>query len=130
MPATAYPGRLLFQKILLAGFVAGTLDALAAIINYYITTGKNPVIVFVFIASGILDKAAYSMPQSIAIVGLLLHFIIATIFSAFYFLVYPRVQFLRANKFVSAFLYGIFVWLVMNLVVVPLSLTPALPFHI
>jgi hypothetical protein len=44
--------KLLFQRILLAGVVAGALDAALAIINYYVASGKNPVRIFVFIASG------------------------------------------------------------------------------
>jgi hypothetical protein len=50
--AKNYSGKL-FKTILFAGFVAGTLDALAAIINFYVATGKNPLIVFVFIASSV-----------------------------------------------------------------------------
>jgi hypothetical protein len=122
--------KLLFERILLAGIVAGSLDAAAAIINYYVATGKNPVRIFVFIASGVFGKQAYSGSQSIAIFGVLFHFLIAIIFSAFYFWIYPKIQFLHKNKLISAFLYGIFVWLVMNLVIVPLSNTPALPFDI
>jgi hypothetical protein len=125
-----YSNKLLFRNILLAGIVAGTLDALAAIINYYVATGKNPVRIFVFIASGVFGKKAYSWGQSIAIFGVLFHFLIAIIFSAFYFWISPKIKFLHKNKLIDAFLYGIFVWLVMNLVIVPLSNTPVLPFHI
>ena len=115
---------------MIAGIIAGTLDALAAIINYYASTGKNPVRVFVFIASGVFGKDAYASSQSIAVFGVLFHYLIAIIFSVFYFLIYPMLRFLRINKFFSAFLYGIFVWLIMNFIVVPLSNTAPLPFHI
>ena len=119
-----------FKTILLTGLLAGTLDALAAIINFYEATGKNPLIVFVFIASGVLGNQAYSDGQSIALLGLLFHYIIAIIFSAFYFLMYPKLKFLHWNKINSAILYGIFVWIVMNLAVVPLTITHTLTFHI
>ena len=127
--AKNYSGKL-FKTILFAGFIAGTLDALAAIINFYVATGKNPLIVFVFIASGVLGKQAYSDGQSIALLGLFFHYIIAIMFSAFYFLMYPKLKFLHLNKLNAAIIYGIFVWLVMNLIVVPLSKTSPLPFKI
>jgi hypothetical protein len=125
-----YSNTLLFQRILLAGVVAGTLDAAAAIIDYYIETAKNPVIIFVFIASGVFGKQAFLGSQYIAIFGVLFHFLIAIIFSAFYFWVYPKIKFLHANRQASAVVYGIFVWLVMNLLVVPLTITHTWTFHI
>jgi hypothetical protein len=124
-----YP-RKLFKAILVTGLLAGTLDALAAIINFYIATGKNPITVFVYIASGAVGKQAYADSKTIALLGLFFHYCFAIIFSAFYFLMYPRLKFLRWNKINAAVIYGIFVWLVMNLVVVPLSRTTRLPFHI
>jgi uncharacterized membrane protein YagU involved in acid resistance len=127
--AKNYSGEL-FKTILLTGLLAGTLDALAAIINFYVSTGKNPIIVFVYIASGIFGKQAYSYGQSIALAGLFFHYCFAIIFSAFYFLMYPKLKFLQWNKINSAIIYGIFVWCVMNLIVVPWSKTPPLPFKI
>jgi len=67
------------------------------------------------IASGIFGKAAYSGGTPMIITGLLLHFLIAFIFSAFYYLIYPGLSFLRRRKLISGILYGIFIWLVMNL---------------
>ena len=120
----------LFKTILLTGLLAGTLDALAAIINYYVATGKNPTIIFIYIASGVVGKQVYSYGQSIALLGLFFHYCFAIIFSAFYFLMYPKLKFLHWNKINSAILYGIFVWIVMNLAVVPLTITHTLTFHI
>jgi hypothetical protein len=111
----------LWNRIILTGFIAGTLDATAAIIQFYIRTGKSPVIIFIYIASGVFGKDAFSMSQFIAFAGLIFHYLIATIFSAFYFLIYPKIKFLRKNKIFDAIIYGIFVWIVMNLIVVPLS---------
>jgi hypothetical protein len=119
-----------FNRILLAGFIAGTLDATAAIIQFYIKTGRSPVTIFIYIASGVFGKAAYGMSEFIALAGLLFHYVIAIIFSAFYFLLYPKIKLLRWNKIISIIIYGIFVWLVMNLVIVPLSLVKKLPFNL
>ena len=125
-----HSGKSLFQTILLAGVIAGALDAAAATIDFYVATGKGPVRIFVYIASGVFGKQTDLNTQSMAIFGVLFHFLIAIIFSAFYFWVYPGIQFLHRNKLFSAFLYGIFIWLVMNLLVVPLSITHVWTFQL
>src|SRR5689334_20808513 len=67
------------KAVLITGLIAGTLDASAASIQYYINTGNNPARVFRYIAGAVLgpdtkNKELYSM----AAIGLLLHFLIAT----------------------------------------------------
>lgn len=57
----------------------------------------------------------------IAIFGLALHYFIAFSFTIFFFLIYPKLKIMAWNKYVTAFVYGLFVWAIMNLVVVPLS---------
>jgi hypothetical protein len=117
------PGAL--KTILKIGFVAGTLDGLAAVLMYSIPTGKDPMNVFRFIASGVFGKEAFGGGVQMAIWGILFHFIIATGWSALFFVAYSRVTLLSKNKFIVAAAYGIFVWLMMNLIVVPLSGVPA-----
>ena len=117
------------RTILFAGLTAGFLDGAAAVINYLITSnGKNPVRIFNFIASGVFGKKAFTGGWIMAAWGLLFHFIIACLFAAFFYFLYTRIKFLSKNIIISGILYGIFVWLVMNLAVVPLSNTPPLPF--
>src|SRR5256885_5287992 len=120
--------RAAIKTILLATLVAGTLDALAAIINFSINGGKNPVRIFYFIASGVFGReAAYSGGTLMAICGLLFHFLIAFLFSLFLFLIYPKLKQVLKNKFLIGLLYGVFIWLVMNKIVLPLSKAPKLP---
>jgi len=64
------------------------------------------------------------------IAGLLFHYLIAFSFTLLFFWLYPKWKALAWNKFVTAFGYGLFVWAVMNLLVVPMSLTPKKPFDI
>jgi hypothetical protein len=130
MSSEMHSGKSLFLTILLAGVIAGALDAAAAIIDFYVATGKGPARIFVYIASGVFGKQNDLSTQSMVIFGVLFHFMVAIIFSAFYFWIYPLAQFLRSNKVISAVLYGIFVWLVMNLLVVPLSITHTWTFKL
>jgi hypothetical protein len=118
-------------KILQAGLIVGTLDILSAFIYYFIKTGKtNFLVIFKFIASGIFGKAAGEGGTGMILAGLILHFAIAFSFTIFFFWLYPKVNVMSKNRIVTAVVYGLFVWTVMNLIVVPLSNTVHRPFKI
>lgn len=116
------------SKILAAGLLVGTLDISAACLQYYIRTGKSPDNVLKFVASGVFGKEAFAGGALMSVCGLLFHFLIAFIFTTFFFFIYPRLKFLSFNVIITAILYGVFTWTVMNRIVLPLSNTPPLPF--
>ena len=108
--------------LLITGFIAGTLDILSAFISYYLATGTNPLKVLNYVASGAFGKTtAYAGGAGMALLGLLFHYLIAYAFTVFFFLLYPRLKLVVVNKFLMAVIYGLFTWLVMNKLVVPLS---------
>jgi hypothetical protein len=111
--------------ILRAGLLAGTLDILAAIL---ILAKGNAVGTLKFIASGVFGKSAFSGGYDMVALGAFFHYFIATSFAAGYFLAWPRLAFLQKNLWLSGVLYGVFVWVVMNLLVVPMSQAPQSPF--
>jgi hypothetical protein len=118
-------------KILQAGLIAGTLDILSAFIYYYIKSGKtNFLVIFKFIASGIFGKAAGDGGTDMILAGFILHYAIAFSFTVFFFWLYPKVNVMSKNRIVTGVVYGLFVWALMNLVVVPLSNTVHRPFKI
>ncbi|PWT77145.1 MAG: hypothetical protein C5B59_04900 [Bacteroidetes bacterium] len=110
-----------FKTVTLAGLLVGTMDISAAIIQFLIQTGRSPARIFWFIASGILGRSAYTGGALTAIFGLALHYLIAFCFTFLFFLLYPRLAFLSKSIVVSGILYGAFIWVIMNLIVVPLS---------
>jgi len=111
--------------ILRAGLLAGLCDIIAAFISYSVKTGKNPLIILNFIASGVVGKdAAYADRTVMAVLGLLLHFLIAILFAAIFYYAWPLIRKVVRNWVVAGLGYGVLVWLAMNLVVVPLSNTP------
>jgi len=113
--------------IFLSGLIAGTLDILAAILVYTVILQKTTAIkILQSIASGIFKKDAYSNGSQMALYGLLLHYFIAFAFAWFYFTIYPYFTFVKKNTLLSGVLYGIFVWIIMNLVVLPIVF-PSLP---
>ena len=118
------------KTVLLATLIAGTLDITAAVIQVSIK-GVEPIKIGYYIASGVFGKeVAYGSGQWMALVGLFFHYVIAFIWSVFMFLVYPRVKKILKNKVLIGVLYGIFVWAIMNLVVVPFSNTPKSPLKL
>jgi magnesium-transporting ATPase (P-type) len=109
------------QKILLpivvGGGIAGTLDMIAAFLIYGWGTPRA-------IASGLLGSAALHGGVPAWILGVVLQFVIAYSAATVYCLSSRRLAFLKDNFFVCGLFYGIAVFLVMNLIVVPLSAAP------
>ncbi len=120
----------LISKIIKAGLIVGTLDILSAFIYYFIKTGdKNVFNVLKYVASGIFGKEASSGGNSMIMAGLVLHYIIAFAFTIFFFWLFPKIKVFSKNKILTGVIYGVFTWMVMNLVVVPLSNIGSRPFN-
>lgn len=118
-----------YQEIFKAWLLVGTMDILAAFIFVYIRSGKLMIAgILKFIASGLFGKQAQSGGRRMILAGLILHYLIAFIFTIFFFLIFPKIKFLSVNRIITGILYGIFVWSVMNLIVVPLSQVHSRPF--
>jgi len=128
MSQSAKDSRSLLFVILITGLLTGLLDGLAAILHFSVNGGKNPANIFKFIASGVFGKQAFSGGTIMVFWGALFHFLIALLFTAFFFLIFPKIKWLGQNKLLAGILYGIFVWVVMNCLVLPLSNTRPLPF--
>jgi uncharacterized membrane protein YagU involved in acid resistance len=106
------------KNILWIGLLAGTLDAIAALLlNYKI----EPAIIFRFIASSVFGKAAFSGAEEMIVAGVIFHYLIAYLFTTAFYLLYPFAFATFKNKYVVANVYGAITWLIMNLIVVPLS---------
>jgi hypothetical protein len=127
-PSAIHPLKKPFSAIILTGLTAGLLDIAAACTQYYINTGKGPGNVLRYIASGVFGNKAFTGGTTMAGWGLLFHFIIAFGLTIFFFWLYPKISWLGKNKVEAGLLYGIFAWLITNLIIVPLSLAPTPPF--
>jgi hypothetical protein len=114
-----------FRALALAGVLAGTLDGLAAVLYGFIITGRIRLRVFKYIASAALGPSAVEGGAGATAAGVLFHYTIAFGWATAYFLAHPRIRRVLPNPIVSGLLYGVVVWLGMNLVVVPLSRLPA-----
>jgi hypothetical protein len=116
----------LANAIVISGLVVGTADILCAFVQTLIA-GRSIISMLQFIASGVFGRTCISGTVDFyAAAGLLFHYIIATSWTALFFVLYPVVsRYIKSNVLIGI-LYGAFVWLMMNKVVLPLSQTPTL----
>ncbi|WP_066591363.1 hypothetical protein [Sphingomonas pruni] len=107
------------RKILVATLVAGTLDILSACV-YTLIAGRAPMTMLKGLASAILGNGAVSGGAGVALVGLLLHFAIMAAMVAFFVIAASRLPVLKTHWLLAGIAYGIGLWAVMNLIVLPL----------
>src|SRR6187402_2269752 len=121
----------LVSAILITGLIAGTMDIAGACISAYLSSGLSPVFILHYVASGLLGKGAFAGGTTTAIAGLLIHYCIACSWTILFFLAYPKLSFLQSNKIMVGILYGAFVWVMMNQVVLRIAgMVPNTPIHI
>ena len=119
------------RYILFTCLLAGTLDMSGALLVWTVILKKvTATQILQGIASGVFADEAFSGDPTMAWFGILFHYIIASSFTIFYFLIYPYIPFLRKQKILSGLLYGIFVWAFMNYVVLPFSHVHMSPFRL
>lgn len=116
--------------ILKATLIAGSLDIIFALTQFYIKTQKSPVLVLKYIASALFGKSAYSDGVVMPAVGLLFHYLVVFGWVTIFFFIYPKIILVIKNSIVAGLLYAIVIWLAMSFVVLPLTLVPRQPFQI
>lgn len=119
------------NPILTAVLVAGTLDIIGAFTHFYLVRHMNPApVVLKYIASGVFGADAMKGGAGMMAIGLLFHYIIVLGCVLVFYGLYPRVSLMRFNKWITAVVYALLVWVVTNLVIVPLSLVKRGPFNL
>jgi hypothetical protein len=108
------------KTIFISGFIAGTLDGIAAIVLFaHPASLHNISSIFRYIASGLFGKTAYTSGFIYPLLGLILHYLIALTWSAVYLLIFYGVF---RNGYVRAkiiFLASV-IWIIMNGFVMPI----------
>lgn len=105
-----------------AGLIAGVLDLTAACVTNY---RLSPSIIFQSVAAGIYGRACYEGGAKTAILGIILHFIIAFGAATVFYLASRKIKFLVNLPIISGIIYGILVYWFMQLIVLPLSNFPS-----
>jgi hypothetical protein len=114
------------RTIAVTGLIVGAMDISSAII-IAIARGSTVTRLMQFIASGLLGPTAFQGGLATVALGLALHFVIAFSLVAVFYAATRSFGFLRRQAVVSGLVYGLIVFGVMNLIVLPLS--AATPRH-
>lgn len=117
-----YSNKLIGKTILVAGFVAGTLDIVAACINRYMVAKATPEQVLKYIAGGVFTPAkTRDAGFEMVAAGLLFHYIIAFALTAFFVFLYVKWRALSKLPVLIPFgiFYGLFAWIITTKVIIP-----------
>lgn len=119
----------LLITILWVGFLVGLFDITSAFIQVKIMfPERNPLGVLRYIASAVFGKERANAESSMYFIGAIFHFMIAYCFTIAFFLIYPHIRFLSKSRLLTGILYGLVIWAVMNLLVVPQTKIGHRPF--
>ena len=113
-----------FQAIFWGGLIAGTLDITAACVYAYLRAEVQPVRVLQAVASGLLGADSNRGGAKTAVLGLALHFLIATTATALFYIASRKLVFMIERPILWGPVYGVLVYVFMNFVVIPLSRFP------
>lgn len=120
--------RSLVRPIVLGGLIIGIVQFVLQEWIVFSLLQQNPLMAVVqYITSGILGNAAFEGGIASALLGLLIHFFISFVIAGVFILSAERIPLLRRYAIAGALLYGIGVFVVMNMLVIPLSAAPAIP---
>jgi hypothetical protein len=97
------------------------MDITAACVRAWFRAGVTPARVGRYIAGGVLGPAAATGGTGTVLLGFAFHYLIATTATVVFYLASRKLRFLVEHPISMGLLYGVFVYLFMNFVVVPLS---------
>ena len=118
----------LLRLSVIAGLICGAGDVI--IYHWFVQNvlGGVPLIsLYQYIASGALGESAFAGGIPTALLGVLFHFIFSIVIAGVFILAVDRIPLLRRHIIPGSLLYGFGVFIVMNMIVTPLSATPPLP---
>lgn len=123
----------LWRLIIITGSSAAVLDILAAFLQGYIINASiTPARILRYIASALVGKNAAAQGYAMPLLGLLVHTFIAIVWTGLFLCLctrYPGLVKKRANAAASAILYAMFIWAVMNRIVLPAAFGRPFPFE-
>lgn len=108
------------RAIVITGLIVGAMDISAAII-VVISRGSTATRLLQFVASGLIGQKAFEGGLATAALGLGLQFVIALSVVAVFYGASRSFLFVRRHAVISGIVYGLIVFGVMNLIVLPLS---------
>jgi hypothetical protein len=121
-------GNSFLRLSVIAGLIIGFADAI--LYHWFVQNvlGGVPLIsLYQYIASGALGEAAFAGGIATALLGMLFHYIFSIVIAGIFILSVDRITLLHRYLIPGSLLYGFGVFIVMNMIVTPLSATPPIP---
>jgi hypothetical protein len=118
----------LLRLSVIAGLIIGFADEI--IYHWFVQNvlGGVPLIsLYQYIASGALGESAFAGGIATALLGVLFHYLFSIVIAGVFILSVDRIPLLRRYLIPGSLLYAFGVFIVMNMIVTPLSATPPLP---
>ena len=110
------------DTIPLGGLLIGIFDLLFAFIFYGLILGVPPLRIFQSVAAGVLGRpTALEGGVRTFLLGILLHFVVATCIASVYFLATQFLPILVRHPVTSGLIYGVVAYFGMKFIVIPLS---------
>lgn len=97
------------------------------VVPVLIQKASSLMVAWQFIASGALGMAAFEGGMATAWLGVFFHLTFSFVIAGVFFLAFDRLPRLQRNLIAGSLLYGLGVFVVMNMIVTPLSAAPPLP---
>ena len=113
------------RSIIIAGLIIAIAGGLDQTIFAVLTQHVTAVFVFQYIASALLGLGAFAGGYTTALVGLLIHVVIALVVAAVFILAASTITFVRRTVFLSALVYGAAVSIISG-VLLPFTAAPKL----
>ena len=114
------------RAAVIAGLIAGTIDiGAAALINHV-----GPALILQGIASGLLGMKSYAGGVGTVTLGLMLQLAMSIAIAGIYAAAATRIAWLCSRPVLAGLAFGLGVFVVMNMIVVPLSAFGPKPAHI
>ena len=105
------------SAIILTCLFGGLLYVGSSVLVYEVRPSR----LFQFMASGVFGKDALTGGLLMALWGLILHFVLSFAWTSLYFITYPMFRLFAKHKLLAGAIYGVIIWTIMNMVIIPLS---------
>ena len=120
----------ILRSIALGGIMVAVLHLIIQDGLVFSLLGKTSfILVLQYVSSGAMGNAAFAGGLATALLGLLIHFLISFVVAGVFIVSADRIALLRRHIIAGSLLYGLGVWVVLYLVVLPLSAAPPVPFQ-
>jgi hypothetical protein len=118
----------LVRSILIGAVIVGMLQLIIQEFVVFSLIANTPFILVVqYLASGAIGNAAFEGGLATALLGVFFHALVSLAVAGVFVLSAVRIALLRRHVVVGSLLYGFGVFVVRNMIVLPLSAAPPLP---